>query len=142
MPLINFHLVDGQHTHAQHEALLVESSRLYAEVLLCPIERIRAFITLHRPELFAVAGELVSASGQAAPYFSFIVLEGRSVEQRQRLLTGFTDLVVRILGVSRELVRGSVIPVHPENWAIGGTPASLLRQAEVLARAEAGATLI
>lgn len=137
MPILNFHLIEDAYTKAQHEELLRRSSRFFAEVLGSPVERIRVFITLHRPELCAVGGELVSINEQLAPYFSFVVLEGRPVEERQRLLEGFTDIVVAVLDAKRDLVRGSVTPVHPENWSIGGRPASQIRQAEVQARAAA-----
>jgi phenylpyruvate tautomerase PptA (4-oxalocrotonate tautomerase family) len=137
MPILHYHLADGQYTSAQHERLLLESSRFFAEVLRCPIDRVRVFIHLFRPDLTAIGGQLVSVSGQRAPYFSFIVLEGRSLEDRQRLLRGFTDIVVDVLQVDRGLVRGGIVPVHPENWAIGGEPASIKREAEVRARAEA-----
>jgi 4-oxalocrotonate tautomerase len=137
MPIVNFHLVEGQFSAEQHERLLVEASRCFAEGLRCPIDRVRAFIHLHRPELVAVAGVPVSREERRAPYFSFIVLEGRSLEDRQRLLRGFTDIVVEVLEVPRDLVRGGVVPVRPEDWAIGGEPASVKREAEVRARAEA-----
>ena len=136
MPILNFHLVENQYTQEQHETLLLESSRFFAEVLRSPIERVRAFITLYRPELAAVGGEIVRINPQQAPYFTVIVLEGRPLEERQRLLAGFTDIVVDVLKVRRELVRGGITLIHPENWAIGGQPASQLRQAEVRARAE------
>jgi 4-oxalocrotonate tautomerase len=137
MPVLNFHLVEGQYSQEQHERLLVESSRFFAEVLRSPIDRVRVFINLHRPELFAVGGQLVSTSQARAPYFSFVVLEGRPLEDRQRLLRGFTDIIVDLLQVDRSLVRGGIVPVAPENWAIGGEPASVQREAEVRARAEA-----
>jgi len=44
--------------------------------------------------------------------------------------------VVTVLKAPRDLVRGGITLIHPENWAIGGQPASQLRQAEVQARAE------
>ena len=141
MPILHFHLVEGQYEAEQHERLLVESSRLFAEVLRCPIDRVRVFIHLFRPELTAVGGVLVSDSAARAPYFSFIVLEGRSLEDRQRLMAGFTDIMVEALGVQRELVRGGIVPVHPDNWSIGGVPGSALRRDEIAARASvAGGT--
>jgi phenylpyruvate tautomerase PptA (4-oxalocrotonate tautomerase family) len=140
MPVLNFHLVEGQYSPAQCERLLLESSRFFAEVLSAPIDRVRVFITMHRPELFAVGGVLSSAGAPPAPYFTFITLEGRSLEDRQRLLRGFTDIIVEVLEVERGLVRGGIVPVAPENWAIGGEPASIKRAAEVSARAEAAKT--
>ncbi|MFZ4535139.1 tautomerase family protein [Propionivibrio sp.] len=134
MPILNFHLVQGQHEQARIESLLLRSSQLFAEVLACPIDRVRVFATEHAPQHMCVGGQMVRQGDQAAPYFNFIVLRGRSLEDKHRLLAGFTDLLVEILGCPRDRVRGGVTPVEPEDWSIGGTPASLLRQAEIEAR--------
>lgn len=139
MPVLNIQLVEGDYSAEQHERLLIETSRFYAEVLKSPIERVRVFIQLHKPELVAIAGEPASRNGLRAPYFHFLALEGRPLEERQKLLAGFTDILVEVLGVERSLVRGGCWPIAPENWAIGGTPASVLRAAEVKARADAAA---
>ena len=61
------------------------------------------------------------------------------LDQRHRLLAGFTDLLVETLAVRRDLVRGSCRRVEPQDWAIGGEPASVLRKDEVEARARAAA---
>lgn len=135
MPILHYHLGEGLYSADQHEALLVESSRFFAEVLACPADRVRVFIQLYRPELAAVGGVPLCRTSQRAPYFSFVVMEGRSLADRQRLLTGFTDIVERVLGVDRALVRGGIVPVAPENWAIGGVPGSVMRQGEIAARA-------
>jgi phenylpyruvate tautomerase PptA (4-oxalocrotonate tautomerase family) len=139
MPVLNFHLVQGQHPAARIDTLLLRSSQFFAEVLACPIDRVRVFVTEHAAQHACVGGQLVSQSGQVAPYFTFIVLQGRSLADRQRLLAGFTDLVVEILACPRELVRGGVTPVATEDWSIGGVPASHLRQAEIEARQLAAA---
>mgnify|MGYP003628694832 CR=1 FL=1 len=136
MPILEFHLTEDSYSDQQCEQLLLEATQLYADVLKSPLERIRVFIHLHKPSMMAVGGRLVSKGAPEAPYFHFLVLLGRPVEERQRLLTGFTDLVVKILGAERKLVRGGCWPIAPEDWAIGGTPASVLRAAEVKARAE------
>lgn len=138
MPVVNFHLLAGYSSAEQDERLLVEASRLYSEVLKAPIARVRAFITTYPASRFAVAGVLCSANGLHAPFFEFIVLDGRALEDRQRLHQGFTDLLVEVLGVPRELVRGLCRRVAPEDWSIGGAPASVLRADEVAARAAAG----
>ena len=137
MPIVHFHLAEGHYSDAQHEALLAQASRLFAEALGSPVERIRAFIHLHRPGLIAVGGVPVSRSGARAPYFHFVVLEGRPAAERERLLKGFTDLVVDILGAPRDAVRGGVFPVAPEDWVIGGMLASEKRAAEIQARKDA-----
>ncbi|TYC54239.1 4-oxalocrotonate tautomerase [Zoogloea oleivorans] len=140
MPVVNFHLVEGLTTPEQDERLLLGACRLYADVLRAPMERVRAFITPHRASQFAVAGELVAHNGLHAPYFDFIVLDGRPLDERHRLLAGFTDLLVDTLGVRRDLVRGSCRRIEPQDWAIGGEPASALRKDEVEARARAAAS--
>lgn len=134
MPILNFHLVQGQHAPAQVETLLLKASALFAEVLACPVERVRVFATEHPPQHVCIGGQLVNRRAQVAPYFSFIVLEGRSQADCQRLLSGFTDLVVDILGAPRANVRGGIVPVAPSDWSIGGVLASDLRQAEIEAR--------
>lgn len=135
MPVLTIHLTEGRYSDAQCERLMAETSRLYAEVLRSPIERVRVFVAGYPPQRVAVGGVPVAAGAPDAPYFQFLVLEGRSLEERQRLLTGFTDLIVEILGVPRTLVRGGCWPIAPENWAIAGVPASVQRAAEVAARA-------
>ena len=139
MPVVNFHLISQKTTPSQDERLLKEAAKLYSEVLKSPMERVRAFITTHAAEQFVVAGELVSNNGLHAPYFDFIVLEGRPLEERHRLMAGFTDLLVDILGVKRDLVRGSCRRVEPEDWSIGGVSASELRANEIKAREDAAA---
>src|ERR1700750_2433723 len=131
MPILELHLVEGEHTLAQHAELLARMSTRYAEVLESPLERVRAYITLHRPEHWATGG----SPGVEAPYFTAIVLEGRPAEQRRRLLGAFTDIIVDTLRVDRRAVRGRIIQVSPDDWAIGGVPASSVRGAEIAARA-------
>jgi|SRR5689334_6459216 len=131
MPILEVHLVEGAHADAQVAELLTRLSTRYAEVLESPLERVRAYVTLHAPERWATGGVV----GVEAPYFTAIVLEGRPAEQRRRLLEGFTDIIIDTLGVDRRLVRGRIIRVSPDDWAIGGVPASAARGAEIAARA-------
>ena len=131
MPIIHFHLTEGTATPDQERNLLIEASKFYAEGLQCPIDRVRAFIVPYPRHRVAVAGQMLDDGGAAAPYFEFLVLEGRPLEQRQHLLAGFTDLLVRHLGVDRARVRGHCKRVQPEEWAIGGRAASELRRADI-----------
>jgi len=135
MPIVNFHLIEDQHTDEQLRTLLVEASALYARVLESPIERVRVFINLRPPGLVAVAGVSVVDDGVCAPFFDCLVLAGRSLAQRHSLLAGFTDLLVNVLGAQRASIRGVCRPVDPENWGIAGVPASVQRAAEIEARA-------
>lgn len=139
MPIVTFHLVEQRHDDATIARLLIDASHLYSEILSSPMERVRAFVSFSAPQHWAVAGKLVADGQDEAPYFTCLALAGRPVEQHHALLRGFTDLVVQHLGCRRDLVRGQVIPIDPDNWAIGGEPASFMRAAEVAARAAAGA---
>ena len=138
MPILTIHLGEGHYSDAQCEKLLRETSRLYAEVLKSPIERVRVFIQLHQPSHIAIGGVPSSQNNTKAPYFHFLVLKGRSLEERHELLRGFTDIIVEVLQVDRSLVRGGCWPIPPEDWAIGGQPASIKRADEVEARAKTG----
>jgi phenylpyruvate tautomerase PptA (4-oxalocrotonate tautomerase family) len=131
MPILEVHLVEGEHSAAQHTELLARMSARYAEVLESPLERVRAYVTLHRREHWATGG----VAGVEAPYFTAIVLEGRPAEQRRGLLGAFTDIIVDTLRVDRRVVRGRIIQVSPDDWAIGGVQASSVRSAEIAARA-------
>lgn len=139
MPIVTFHLTDGVNSADDMARLLVEASKLYAQVLDSPMERVRAFVDLHPASLVAVAGELVSETPRNAPYFEFLVLEGRPLRQRHDLMRGFTDLLVDVLGAPVELVRGRAIVLDPDDWAIAGMPASVRRASEIAARAGAEA---
>jgi phenylpyruvate tautomerase PptA (4-oxalocrotonate tautomerase family) len=122
MPVLGVHLVEGMHTPAQHAELLVAMSTRYAEVTQVPLDRVRAHVTLHRPELWANGG--IPADGRSAPYFTAVVLADRPAELRRRLLGALTDLLVDVLGVDRRLVHGEIVPVQPDDWAVGGVPAT------------------
>lgn len=135
VPILTFHLVEGHHCLDDIRALISACCRDYAEVLGSPMERVRSFVRLHNPELTFVAGSFVDDEPRAAPFFEFIVLSGRTYEQRARLLQIFTDHLVEHLSASRELVRGRAVEVDPSDWAIGGTPAAQVRAGEVSARA-------
>ena len=135
MPVVNFHLVNNCCSAEQKTRLLQRASDLYSQVLLSPMARVRAIITVHAADEFAVAGEMVSGNPLHAPYFEFIVLEGRSLDERQQLMTGLTSLLVDTLGVDRTSVRGRCIRVEPQDWSIGGIGADVLRAQEISERA-------
>ncbi|GAA2892544.1 hypothetical protein GCM10010472_58840 [Pseudonocardia halophobica] len=137
MPVAHFHVVRAGVDPARRRRLLVEASRIYAEVLDSPIERVRVFVVEYDAEAAAVGGEIVAEGAPAAPYFTAIVLAGRPAAQREELLARLTDLVVDVLGVERRRVRGRIVEVAPENWAIGGVAAASARADEIAARAAA-----
>ena len=137
MPVIHFHLPKGSFEPAKISRLVVEASTLYAETLACPIDRVRAMAHLVDPDCMAVGGRLISEGGLAAPCFEFLVLEGRPLGECRRLLSGFTRLVVDVLGADASTVRGACWPIAPEHWGIAGLPASQVRQDEIRSRLHA-----
>lgn len=72
-----------------------------------------------------------------APYFTALVLDGRSREEEHRLIEGSTDLIVKIVDVDRDQARGWIQAVPPDDWGIGGVRAAVKRGAEIRARARA-----
>lgn len=140
MPIVTFHLVEGEHADEAIGALLIEASHfycdaLYAELVPRPIERVRAFVSFVKPQHWATAGKLASEGAQGAPYFTCLALSGRPVEQLQDLMTGFTNLIEKHLGSDRGGIRGQVISIEPDHWSIGGNPASAARSDEASLRA-------
>jgi 4-oxalocrotonate tautomerase family enzyme len=136
MPVVTFHLVEGAHDRAAVGQLLRRSCELFADVLDSPIERVRAFASESPAHAMCVGGQLVSDGGAEAPFFQFYLLEGRPQEQHDRLLTGFTELLVDVLGVERSRIRGAVVRVAPQDWTIGGRSAAAVRADEIAARAD------
>ncbi len=134
MPVVEIHLVAGAHDDRRIEDLLRRVSERYAAVLESPIVRVRAFVTMHAPQHWMTGGVTAAVDGDPAPYFAAAVLEGRPVEQRHRLLAELTDVLCDVLGVTRSRVRGRVVQVPPDDWAIGGVPAATRRRDEIVAR--------
>ena len=135
MPIVEYRIPAGHYSEEAVATLLRKSCALFADVLECPIDRVRAVAHEVSPVAMCVAGIMMSEGAVAAPYFTFFLLDGRPEELRHRLLAGFTDVIVECLGVERGLVRGAVTIVAPTNWAIAGVPASVARADEVAARA-------
>ncbi|MBB2893373.1 tautomerase family protein [Flexivirga oryzae] len=133
MPIAHFHVPAATFDAEQERELLERASATYSRVLDSPIERVRAFL-VHYPASSIAVGGIVD-NDSPAPYFTAIVLAGRSVEQRHELLTALTDDIVDTLGVDVSGVRGQIIEVSPDNWGIAGRPASGVRATEIADRA-------
>ena len=54
------------------------------------------------------------------PNFFIELLEGRTVEQKQQLVEGITELAVKILKTDPETVHIRFLNVKKEDWAKGG----------------------
>lgn len=128
MPIVQFHLPEGLADADKQMRLLDRGSRLYADILDSPVDRIRAFLRTYGPTEYAT-GCIVG--GRPAPYFEFVVMDGRPLAQRQALMRAFTDLLVEVTGVPRDVVRGQCCHVSPEEWCIGGEPASAVRKPHI-----------
>lgn len=133
MPIAHFHLVDP--TPEQRRELLVRGSEAYAEAFESPIDRVRVFIHSYPADSAAVGGVPVAEGAPAAPFFTCLAMGGRPVEQQQRAIKVFTDLLEDVLGINRTVIRGMVTEVNPDTWGIAGEPASQVRAAEIAARA-------
>jgi 4-oxalocrotonate tautomerase family enzyme len=131
VPIFEVHVLADRHPPQRLAELLGELTRRYAEVLDSPPARVRGWVTEHPPGQWITGGEI----GVEAPYVTALVLEGRPVEQRHRLLAALTDAVVTVLGSPRELVRARIVEVPPDDWGIAGVPAAAARAEEIAARA-------
>jgi len=134
MPIIQVHLETGAYSRDQVRRFLEQSSRVYAEVLESPIERVRVFIHDYPADLIAIGGKVTADVGVRAPFFEAFLLEGRPLAQQHAVLARVTDVIVDCLSAPRELVRGVCHMVPPERWGIAGLPAASVRSSEITAR--------
>ncbi|MDG0980984.1 MAG: tautomerase family protein [Halieaceae bacterium] len=134
MPIMQVHIETSAYSRDQLHRFLVRISRVYAEVLESPIERIRVLIHDYPPDLIAIGGKVTADTGETAPFFEAFLLEGRPLAQQHAVLAKATDVIVECLGARRDLVRGVCHMVPPERWGIAGLPAASLRSAEITER--------
>ncbi len=131
MPIVRFHSAGQRHPEDVVTNFLVKASKIYARILECPVDRVRAFYVPHDNGMVATGG---AAPGPSSVFFEFIVLEGRSLSQRQLIAREFTELISATLDVETPMIRGHCIRVEPEDWCIGGRFASDVRGAEIAQR--------
>ncbi|HAU93665.1 MAG: 4-oxalocrotonate tautomerase [Pseudomonadota bacterium] len=55
------------------------------------------------------------------------ILEGRTAEQRAKLISEVTDAISRSIDAPKERVRVIITEIPKANWGIGGVPASEVR---------------
>jgi phenylpyruvate tautomerase PptA (4-oxalocrotonate tautomerase family) len=132
VPIAHLYVVDP--SADQRRRLGSEATRIYAEALDAPLDRIRVYIVGHQPEEVTVAGVGVDQGGAAAPYFTAVVLEGRSAAQRHAVMRGMSTLLAQVMHVDLAVVRGRIIRCDPEDWAIAGESASVVRATEITDR--------
>jgi 4-oxalocrotonate tautomerase len=129
MPVVNFHLVRGLASAEQERRLLLDGAAVLAAAVGSPIERVRSFTLWHEPESWAMSGQRSADSGLAQPYFELTLMRGRPPEVRHRVLAHLTELIAEVLCVPAAVVRGCIRQIEPDDWSIGGVPASVLRPA-------------
>jgi 4-oxalocrotonate tautomerase family enzyme len=134
VPVAHFYLTSC--TDDQQARILQEGSARYAALLQAPMDRVRVFVHRHPATGMATAGRAVSETGLHAPFVTALVLQGRPVDLRHRLIAELTDLVVEVLDVDRALVRVHVTEVDPDGWGIGGIAAAVVRRDEIAARSQ------
>ena len=143
MPVCNVVVLKG-HAVPTLKRLVVECSETMVRVIDAPKDRLEVWITEVEPALWGLSGvpadEVLSQANRAEvemPFIRMVLLQGRPVDQHHQLIREMTDTVARVLQMKPDRIRVQIDEVHPDRWGIGGTPASVLRAAEVKARAEA-----
>ncbi|WP_404428543.1 2-hydroxymuconate tautomerase [Sutcliffiella horikoshii] len=56
------------------------------------------------------------------------LLEGRSIEQKQKLIQNVTQAISHTLGTAPEQVRVLIMEIPKENWGTGGVTKAQLEQ--------------
>ncbi len=143
MPVCHIRVLQG-HSREQLRALVREASETVARILQAPKDRLEVWVTEIDPDLWGICGEPASdvlrhtpRAEAEMPFIQMVLLEGRSKEQHHALIREVTGLVARILGTNETRIRLHIAETKPDLWGIGGVPASIKREAEVRARAEA-----
>ena len=141
MPIANIHVLAG-HPRPVLKQLLREASAALALAINAPLDRLQVWITEVDPALYAVAGEpadeVLQQQARAQteiPLIRMALMEGRPVETLHRVMADLSAVTARVLGSDPLRVRVQIDHVHPDRWAIGGVPASLLRADELARRA-------
>jgi len=62
------------------------------------------------------------------PFVNIKLTSGASNEQKQELIAGVTDLLVRVLDKNPASTHVVIEEIVPESWGIGGESVALLRQ--------------
>ena len=137
MPVVHFHLCEANTSEQKCQELLERASQEYARILEAPMERVRAFATVHKEVQFAAQGSVVANGGIPAPFFEAIILRGRPASQRTELIACINQLIADVLAIDPQIIRGRIIQVDPEDWCIAGKTAAEARKSEIEARARA-----
>ena len=141
MPVANIHVLAGR-PRSLLKQLLREASTAFARAIEAPPERLQVWITEIDPGLYAIAGEPADEVLQRMcrehaeiPLIRMALMQGRPVDTLHRVMADMSEVVARVLGSDPQRVRVQIDHIHPDRWAIGGVPASVLRADELAQRA-------
>jgi 4-oxalocrotonate tautomerase family enzyme len=145
MPVAHIRVLKG-HTRAQLRQLVTDVSNTVARILEAPKNRLEVWVTEIDPDLWGVCAEPASdvlarepMESVEMPFIQMVLMAGRTKAQYHALIADITDVVAGILGTRKERIRVHIAETQPDNWGIGGVPASIVRAAEIRAREEANA---
>ena len=143
MPVAHINLLAG-HSRAQLRQIIVGVSEAMSKILGAPKDRLFVWISEHQHHLWGLGGvpaEEALANGSLAelemPFVQMVLMEGRPKEQHHAMIAAVTDVVAEATGCDKSKIHIHIAPGNPDGWGIGGVPASLLRAAEIAARAQA-----
>jgi len=60
------------------------------------------------------------------PLAQITMVEGRTKQQKKRLIEEVTDAIVRTIDAPKESIRVSIMEIPADNWGVGGVPKSEL----------------
>jgi len=137
MPVLHIHIPESAADASRARRLLEEGSRVYADALECPVDRVRLFLHTYAPGMAAVGGQVLEQGDQGAPFFSCYAMADRAQAQIDHLMAQLTALIADILVVPPAVIRAECKRVPPTNWYIAGESAATKRKVELEARAAA-----
>jgi len=145
MPAAHFNVLKG-HSREQLKRLIRETSEAMVRVLQAPKDRLEVWITEVDPALWGIHGEPADEllrqrplSEIEMPFIQMVLMEGRPKEQHHAIIAEITEITARVLGCNKEIIRVHIANAQPDNWGIGGVPASIRRAEELRARSQAAA---
>ena len=68
-----------------------------------------------------------------------VLMDGRPKAQLHAMIAAVTESVAAATGCDSSKIRIHIARADPDVWGIGGVPASVLRAAEIAARAQSAA---
>ncbi|MEZ5840559.1 MAG: tautomerase family protein [Hyphomicrobiales bacterium] len=142
MPVAHINVLKGHPREALRQ-VIVEVSDAMSRILEAPKDRLEVWITEIDPDLWGIAGEPASEvlareprASVEMPFVQMVLMQGRPKQQLHDVMAAITEILGRVLATDPSRIRVHIAPADPDGWGIGGVPASVLRAAEIRARAE------